>query len=253
MKIDVLTLFPEFFESPLKTGIIKKGLDEGLITVNPVDLRDFTTDRHKTADDAPFGGGAGMVMKPEPIFRAVRHIQGGRIKRREGKPRIILLTPQGRRFSDREAKRLREFGRLVLICGRYEGVDERVSEGLVDDEISIGDYILSGGEVAALVIIEAVARLVEGVVGKRESVEKDSFSNSLLKYPQYTRPSKYLGMEVPEILLSGDHEKIAEWRLVQSVKRTLSRRPDILEGKELSEKERLIIEDITGGKPPKGG
>ncbi len=246
LKIDVLTLFPEYFDSPLKTGIIKKALDEGLISVNPIDLRGFTTDRHKTADDAPFGGGAGMVMKPEPIFKAVRHIQA-----REDKPRIILLTPQGRRFSDREAKSLKKIGRFVLICGRYEGVDERVSEGLVDDEISIGDYILSGGEVAALVVIEAVARLIEGVVGKRESVEEDSFSNSLLKYPQYTRPRKYLGMEVPEILLSGDHEKIAEWRLVQSIKRTLLRRPDIIEGKELSEKERQIIEEVTGGRSPK--
>ena len=188
-----------------------------------------------------------MVMKPEPIFRAVRHIQGGRIKGGGDRPRIILLTPQGRRFSDQEAKSLKEFKRFVLICGRYEGIDERVSEGLVDDEISIGDYILSGGEVAALVIIEAVARLIEGVVGKRESVEEDSFSNSLLKYPQYTRPRKYLGMEVPEILLSGDHEKIAQWRLVQSIRKTLLRRPDILEGKELSEKERLIVEEVVGG------
>jgi tRNA (guanine37-N1)-methyltransferase len=247
LKIDVLTLFPEFFDSPLKTGIIKKALDAGLVSVNPIDLRGFTTDRHRMADDAPFGGGAGMVMKPEPIIRAVRHIQGV-----GEKPRVILLTPQGRTFSDREAKKLKRYRRFVLICGRYEGVDERVTESVVDDEISIGDYVLSGGEAAALVIIEAVARLVEGVVGKMESVAEDSFSNSLLKYPQYTRPRRYLGMGVPEVLLSGNHEKIAEWRLAESIRRTVERRPDIIDGEKLTKKEREIVEKVVGKKMPRG-
>lgn len=236
MRIDILTLFPEYFDSPLKTGILKKALDAGLVSVNPIDLRRFTSDRHKMADDTPFGGGAGMVMKPEPIFRAMRFIQARGIK-----PRVILLTPQGRRFSNQEANKLKRYKRLVLICGRYEGVDERVSEKLVDDEISIGDYILSGGETAAMVIIEAVARLVKGVVGNTQSVSEDSFSNSLLKYPQYTRPRKYLGMEVPEVLLSGNHKNIAEWRLIESIKRTLKKRPDILDLDNMTEKEKLII------------
>jgi tRNA (guanine37-N1)-methyltransferase len=223
--IDILTIFPEYFESPFRIGIIKKAIDGGLISIRLVDIRRFSAHRHNQVDDYPFGGGAGMVMKPEPIFRAIRHIrQGGGYK-----PRIILLSPQGERFSQDKAAALAGFRRLAFICGRYEGVDERVSESLVDEELSIGDYVLSGGEAAALVIIEGISRLVPGVVGNQESVTGDTFCGQFLKYPQYTRPRDYLGMSVPPVLLSGDHGKIDEWRLTQSISRTLERRPDLID------------------------
>ncbi len=237
--IEVLTLFPGYFESPLKTGILKKAIDKGLINVDIVDIRRFTANRHKSADDYPFGGGVGMLMKPEPIFRAIRNSKLGGTK-----PRVILMSPQGKRFSQKEAKRFAGFKKLAVICGRYEGVDERVSEKLVDEEISIGDYILSGGEAAALVLIEAVIRFVPGVVGKDESVSTDTFSYKFLKYPQYTRPGSYLGMEVPDVLTSGDHKKIAEWRRRESIRRTVERRPDIIDPDDLTEEEKRIIEGL---------
>ena len=240
--IEVLTLFPGYFESPLKTGILKKAIDSGLINVDIVDIRRFTANRHKTADDYPFGGGVGMVMKPEPVFRAIRHSVLCGIR-----PWVILTTPQGKRLSQDGAKRLARHRKLAVICGRYEGIDERVSEKLVDEEVSIGDYILSGGEAAALVLIEAVIRFVPGVVGKDESVSTDTFSDKFLKYPQYTRPASYLGMEVPDVLVSGDHKKIAEWRQRESIKRTVKRRPDIIDPDDLTEKEKGIIEGIKKG------
>lgn len=239
LRIGVLTLFPDYFESPLKTGILKRAIDTGLINVNIVDIRRFAANRHKSADDYPFGGGVGMVMKPESIFRAIRHLKLGGIR-----PRIILMSPQGKRFSQKEARRIAKYKNLAIICGRYEGVDERVSEKLVDEEISIGDYILSGGEAAALVLIEAVIRFVPGVVGKDESVSTDTFSDKFLKYPQYTRPGCYLGMKVPDVLMSGDHKRIAEWRLRESIRRTVERRPDIINPDELTEEEKWIIEEL---------
>jgi tRNA (guanine37-N1)-methyltransferase len=223
--IDILTIFPDYFESPFRIGIIKKAIDGGLISIRLVDIRRFSAHRHNQVDDYPFGGGAGMVMKPEPIFRAVRHIrQGGGYK-----PRIILLTPQGERFSQAKAVKLAGYKRLAFICGRYEGVDERVSERLVDEELSVGDYVLSGGEAAALVIVEALARLIPGVVGNQESISGDTFSGNSLKHPQYTRPREYLGISVPPVLVSGDHGKIDKWRASQSISRTMERRPDLVD------------------------
>ena len=245
MRIDIITLFPEFFTSPLKTGVLKRAIDAGIVYMHVVDIRRFTVTKHRVADDYPFGGGAGMVMKPEPIMRAVRHLGKGGLR-----PRTILLTPQGRTFDQKTALRLSKYYRLAFLCGRYEGVDERVVTRYVDEEISIGDYILSGGETAALAVIEAVARLLPGVVGNTESVDTDTFSGSLLKYPQYTRPQEYLGMAVPEALLSGNHKGIDEWRREQAVARTLERRPDLLDDGALTDEEKKIAARISR---PRGG
>lgn len=236
MRIDIITLFPEFFTSPLKTGVLKRAIDAGIVYVHVVDIRRFTATKHRITDDYPFGGGAGMVMKPEPIMRAVRHLGLGGLR-----PRTILLTPQGRTFDQKTARRLSKYFRLAFLCGRYEGVDERVVMRYVDEEISIGDYILSGGETAALAVIEALARLVPGVVGNTESVDTDTFSGSFLKYPQYTRPQEYLGMPVPEVLLSGNHKNIDEWRKEKAALRTLERRPDLLNEDTLTKEEKEII------------
>ncbi len=244
IRIDIVTIFPEFFQSPFSVGIIKKALDGGLLTVRLVDIRRFSANRHSQVDDSPFGGGAGMVMKPEPIFRAVRDIRNGGLR-----PRIILLSPQGERFTQETAKRMASLPHVAFICGRYEGVDERVSLRLVDEEISIGDYVLSGGEAAALVIIEAVSRQIPGVVGNEESVSGDTFFGRFLKYPQYTRPQDYLGMSVPRVLVSGDHKKIEEWRRAQSIDRTLKRRPDLLDLEVLSDREK----EAVGGVRKEGG
>lgn len=244
-RIDILTIFPDYFESPFRIGVIQKAIDAGLISIRLVDIRRFSASRHNQVDDYPFGGGAGMVMKPEPIFRAIRHL------REEGgyKPRVILLSPQGTRFDQDKAIELAGYRRIAFICGRYEGVDERVSERLVDEEISIGDYVLSGGEAAALVIIEALSRQIPGVVGNKESVSGDTFYGRFLKYPQYTRPQNYLGMSVPPVLVSGDHARIDNWRLRQSVLRTLSRRPDLIETEMLTGTERKIVDEV-GNDPP---
>jgi len=236
-----LTIFPDYFASPFRIGVIQKAIDSGLISIRLVDIRRFSANRHNQVDDYPFGGGAGMVMKPEPIFRAIRHI------RQDGgyDPHIILLSPQGTRFNQEKAIELAGYKRIAFICGRYEGVDERVSDRLVDEELSIGDYVLSGGEAAALVIIEAVARQVPGVVGNKESVSGDTFYGRFLKYPQYTRPQQYLGMSVPPVLISGDHAKINGWRLKQSVLRTVRRRPDLIEYDSLTESERRIVDELS--------
>jgi tRNA (guanine37-N1)-methyltransferase len=236
--IDILTIFPDYFESPFRIGIIKKAVDAGLISIRLVDIRRFSASRHNQVDDYPFGGGAGMVMKPEPIFRAIRHIrQGGGYK-----PRVILLSPQGTTFTQVRATGLAGYKRIAFICGRYEGVDERVSERLVDEELSIGDYVLSGGEAAALVIIEALSRQIPGVVGNKESVSGDTFYGKFLKYPQYTRPQHYLGMSAPPVLVSGDHAKIDDWRIDQSISRTVRRRPDLIDDGMLTESERKIVD-----------
>jgi tRNA (guanine37-N1)-methyltransferase len=230
------------FASPFGEGIIQRAQGEGLVEIRLHDIRDYTYDRHRTVDDYPFGGGAGMLMKPEPLFEAVESVQ-----REEGLDEstpVILLTPQGRRLTQPVVEDLARHREVVLICGRYEGVDERVRTGLATDEISIGDYVLSGGELAAMVVIEAASRLVPGVVGSIESTEDDSFTTGLLQHPQYTRPSDYRGLDVPDVLLSGNHAEIAQWRRRQSLRRTFERRPDLLDTAQLSEEELQFIESL---------
>jgi tRNA (guanine37-N1)-methyltransferase len=236
MIFDILTIFPEIFRSPLSESLIKKALDKGLIQVRVRNLREFTEDRHRTTDDYPYGGGAGMVMKAEPIFRAVEAI-----KSQNPDARTVLLTPQGERFRQGLAKELSTQKHWILICGRYEGLDERVRSGLVDREISIGDYILNGGEIPALVFMEVLCRYVPGFLGSEQSMEEESFSDGLLEYPQYTRPPVFRGMEVPEVLLSGHHAEIRRWRRRESLKRTYLRRPDLLEGAGLSAEDREYL------------
>lgn len=224
MIVDVVTIFPQMIEPALAEGVIGRARTKGLVEVKARDLRDYTSDKHRVVDDVAFGGGPGMVMKPEPIFRAVEDISAER-----GAPAaVILMTPQGRRFSQAEAERFSRMDRLIVICGRYEGVDERVAEALVTDEISIGDYVLTGGELPALVVIDAIVRLVPGVVGDDQSVANDSFSEGLLDFPQYTRPAEFRGLKVPDVLLSGHHAEIARWRREEQRRRTAERRPDLL-------------------------
>jgi tRNA (guanine37-N1)-methyltransferase len=239
MIFDILTIFPEIFRSPLSESLLKKAQERGLIQVRTWNLRDFTVDRHRTTDDYPYGGGAGMVMKAEPIYRAVEEI-----KSKNPEARSVLLTPQGDRFHQGLAKELSGQKHWILICGRYEGLDERVRLGLVDREISIGDYILNGGEVPALVFMEVLSRYVPGFLGSDQSMEEESFSDGLLEYPQYTRPPVFRGMEVPEVLLSGNHAEIKRWRRRESLKRTYRRRPDLLEQAELSAEERGYLAEV---------
>lgn len=223
MTIDVLTLFPAMFAGPLDESIIRRARDQGLLELRLHQLRDWTHDRHKTVDDRPFGGGPGMLMKPEPIFEAVASL------RREGS-RLVLLSPAGRRFNQTIARELAALPHLLLLCGSYEGVDERVREFLVDDELSIGDYVLTNGALPAMVIIDAVTRLLPGVLGDEASAHDESFSQDWLEYPQYTRPADFRGMKVPEVLVSGDHAEIARWRAAQARLRTQQRRPDLAPG-----------------------
>ncbi len=248
MRIDILTLFPQLFEQPFKTGIFQRAIDNGLVEVNIYNIRDYTHDKHNVADDYPYGGGAGMVLKPEPIFEAVEDIQKG-LDVKEEKPAIILLTPQGRPFSQAIARELSDKKHLILICGHYEGVDERVHEHLATDEISIGDYVLSGGEPAAMVVVDAATRLIPGVLGSEESIKDDSHSNGLLEYPQYTRPAVFREWQVPDILLSGNHARIAKWRRSQSILRTLKRRPELLDKVDLNAEERQLTEQPTTATP----
>lgn len=225
MKIDVLTLFPEMFAGPLDVSIVQRARAAGLVDLRIHNLRDYTHDRHRTVDDKPFGGGPGMVLKPEPIFEAVEQLAGD-------KTRVVLMTPDGRSFSQDIARQLSQREHLLFICGSYEGVDERVRESLVDDELSIGDYVLTNGGLPAMVVIDAVTRLLPGVLGDEESSRDESFSHGLLEYPQYTRPAEFRGMKVPEVLLSGHHAEIAQWRNEQARERTAERRPDLLKTKE---------------------
>jgi tRNA (guanine37-N1)-methyltransferase len=241
IKFDVLSIFPEMFSSPLNFSLLKKAQEKGLVNICLHDIRQWTSDKHRMTDDAPFGGGCGMVMKVEPVERAVAEI-----KSRGGESRVILMTPQGERFNHNIAKDLAGERRLIIICGRYEGVDERIRTYLVDLEISIGDFILTGGELSALVLIDSVSRFVPGVLGNAESSCNESFSNGLLEYPQYTRPVTYKEWSVPEVLISGNHADIELWRRRESLRRTYLRRPDLLEKIELSEQDKKILEQIKG-------
>jgi tRNA (guanine37-N1)-methyltransferase len=236
MRFDVLTLFPELFSSFLKETILGRAVKAGLVDIRLVNIRSFARGRHLVTDDSPFGGGEGMVMKPGPISRALDSVD-----RTKDRSLVLLLTPQGRTFDQPLAWDLSRMEQLILICGRYEGVDERIRSKGVDMELSIGDYVLSGGEMAAMVVIEAVSRLVPGVLGGEKSSQEDSFAEGLLEYPQYTRPRVFKNQEVPEILLSGDHEKIRVWRRTQSLKRTLERRPDLLKKAKLTEEDKRIL------------
>lgn len=242
MRIDVLTIFPEMFESPLNSSILKRAIEKGILEVELTNFRDYATDKHRRVDDYPFGGGAGMVMKPEPIFRAWSDV---RKKIKEGiESRTILLSPQGRLFNQQLAWELSKEKHLILICGHYEGVDERVRSLIPIEEISIGDYILTGGELGAMVIVDAVARLLPGVLGDENSAQEETFTDGLLEYPQYTRPREFLGHHVPEILLSGNHAKIKEWRRWQSIIRTKERRPDLLEKASLTPEEKKFLNSL---------
>jgi len=242
VQIDILTLFPQMFQGPLSSGIFKRATDRKLVGISIHNIRDYTHDKHHIVDDYAYGGGAGMVLKPEPIFEAVEAIKPD-VPAEDGIEalRIILLTPQGRLFCQQVALELSACNHLILICGHYEGVDERVREYLVSDEISIGDYVLSGGEFAAMVVADAVVRLVPGVLGSEASPIDDSHATGLLEYPQYTRPSVYRGWAVPEILLSGNHAQIAKWHREQSIIRTLERRPELLDKANLSVEERQLL------------
>ncbi|MFQ5825978.1 MAG: tRNA (guanosine(37)-N1)-methyltransferase TrmD [Dehalococcoidia bacterium] len=239
MHIDILTLFPDMFHGVFGSSLIGRAVARGLVRLAIYNLRDFAHDRHHVVDDYPYGGGPGMVLKPEPIFEAVESIRG------DGGGWVILLTPQGRPFTQEVAEELAGRDRLILVCGHYEGVDERVREHLVDDEISIGDYILSGGEIAAMVVVDAVLRLVPGVLGSAASGEEDSHVWGLLEYPQYTRPPEFRGWKVPPVLLSGNHGEISRWRREQAILRTLRRRPDLLERASLTSEERRRLGEVV--------
>jgi tRNA (guanine37-N1)-methyltransferase len=239
MRFDILTLFPGMFSSPLEESILGKALEKRLIQVQTINIRDFSLDKHQVVDDTPYGGGQGMVMKVEPIARAIELV-----KSENPSAWTIYLTPQGKPFNQDLARRLSTQPHLILLCGRYEGVDERVRELFIDEEISIGDYVLTGGELAAMVLIDAVSRFIPGVLGSDRSAEEDSFFNSLLEYPQYTRPSDFRGRCVPEVLLSGNHSAIYLWRRKEALRRTSLRRPDLLAEANLSEEDRKLLEEI---------
>ncbi len=245
MRIDILSLFPEMFQAPFSTGIFKRAIDNKLVNINLHNIRDYTHDKHHTADDYPYGGGPGMVLKPEPIFEAVESIKSDISSKEEaGMLPIILLTPQGRLFSQQIAQELSKYSHLILICGHYEGVDERVREHLVTDEISVGDYVLTGGELPAMVVIDAVVRLLPGVLGSEASPLDESHATGLLEYPQYTRPPEYRGWSVPEVLLSGNHALITKWRREQIIRRTLERRPELLDKANLCSEERQLVDTL---------
>jgi tRNA (guanine37-N1)-methyltransferase len=240
MRIDVFTLFPQVFQPYLETSILHRAIQRQLVEINLHNIRDWTTDRHHVTDDVPYGGGGGMVMKPEPIFAAVEGVLG----QEPGCP-VVMLTPQGRLLDQSTAYELCQLPQLALLSGRYEGIDERVRQHLVSDEISIGDYVLSGGELPSLVLIDAIVRLLPGALGDPKGAMDDSHASGLLEYPHYTRPAEFRGWGVPEILSSGDHAKVARWRREQALLRTYLRRPDLLAKAELSEEDRRFLEKIT--------
>jgi tRNA (guanine37-N1)-methyltransferase len=239
MNFIILTLFPDMISSMFGNGVLKRAIDNGDITVTPINIRDFAEGKHRITDDRPYGGGCGMVMKPEPIAAAIHSA-----KKEFPGAYTILLTPQGRVFNQKVARDLLQHETLILICGRYEGIDERIREEWVNDEVSIGDYILTGGEPAALVMIDAVSRLIPGILGGESSAEEDSFSDGFLEYPHYTRPRSFEGAEVPNVLLSGDHEKIRRWRRKSSLMRTLLKRPELLESYSLSGEDIEFLEKL---------
>ena len=248
MKFDIVTVFPRMVRGPLEEGIVGRAIERGILDVAVHDLREHTTDRHRVVDDVPFGGGPGMVLKPEPLFRAVEHIRAQR-----GKPAAVILTsPDGRRFTHAEALRLSRLGHVAILCGRYEGVDDRVRQHLATEELSIGDYVVSGGELAALVIVDAVARLVPGVVGDEQSVERDSFARGLLDFPQYTRPAEFGGWAVPPVLLSGHHREIEKWRRCEALARTLERRPELLANASLGPEDQQLLRELLERREKKG-
>ncbi|HEX8814635.1 MAG TPA: tRNA (guanosine(37)-N1)-methyltransferase TrmD [Terriglobales bacterium] len=267
MKIDIITIFPDFFRGPLDYGIVRRAREAGLAEIRVHDLRGFAHDRHRTVDDRPFGGGEGMVLKPEPLFECIEGMQVAPRETRGPRESVVLLSAQGRRFDQRMAHELSALARLVLICGRYEGVDERVAEHLADREISVGDYVLSGGELAAAVIVDAVTRLVPGAVGNEASTRQESFtvgtsangsagdnggpdstcgSGGLLDYPHYTRPAEFRGMQVPEVLASGNHDEIRRWRRQKALEKTMRNRPDLMERVELNEEDKKLLARIAG-------
>lgn len=245
MRIHVLTLFPEMFDGVFGGSILKRAQEAGAVTLETVNFRDYSVNKHRKVDDYPYGGGAGMLLTPQPIFDAVEAIET------TSKPRVILLCPQGEPFSQKKAEELSKEEHLIFICGHYEGFDERIREHLVTDELSLGDYVLTGGEMAAMVMTDAVVRLLPDVLGKQESHENDSFSMGLLEFPQYTRPPEFRGHTVPEVLLSGNHALIEKWRREESLKRTFVRRPDLLEGVKLSPKESEFLAGLAFN-PKKG-
>lgn len=265
MQIDIVTIFPDFFRGPLDYGIVRRAREAGLVKIRVHDLRAFTSDRHRTVDDRPFGGGAGMILKPEPIFECVESLNvAPREDRARSKQSVVLLSAQGKRFDQRMASELAELERIVLICGRYEGVDERVGRFLADREISIGDYVLSGGELGAAVIVDTVTRLIPGAVGNEASTRQESFvagaevgandgpsstcgSGGLLDYPHYTRPADFRGMKVPEILVNGNHEEIKRWRRRSALEKTVTNRPDLLDRVDLSEEDRELMAELASG------
>jgi tRNA (guanine37-N1)-methyltransferase len=240
MQIDILTLFPAMFDGPLTESILKRAQEKELLTIRRHDIREYTRDNHRTVDDTPYGGGGGMVMMAEPLIMAVEDVRGGD----ETVP-VILLTPQGRVFSHKIARELAAHERLMLVCGRYEGVDERVRQLVITDQISIGDYVLTGGELGAMVIIDAVARFIPGVLGARWGAEEDSHAMGLLEYPHYTRPPELRGLRVPEVLLGGDHGAVESWRRREAIRRTWQRRPDLLLTADLTEEERWFLAELA--------
>jgi tRNA (guanine37-N1)-methyltransferase len=242
LNFEVLTLFPGILEGPLNESILKRGREKGLLTVTVRNIRDYTEDKHKTADDSPYGGGAGMVLKPDPIFKAFEAMK----REHPGEESLtILLSPQGRLLTHTRAEQLsREKRRIVLLCGHYEAIDERVIDVLVDEELSIGDYVLTGGELAALVVIDAATRLLPGVLGDEESAYRDSFGDGLLDHPHYTRPAEFRGRKVPDVLLSGNHAEIEKWRRREELKATLKKRPELLESADLTEEDRRLLEEL---------
>lgn len=245
MRYDILTIFPEFFDSIFSFGILKKAQEKGLLEINTCDIREYSDDKHKTVDDTPYGGGGGMLMKIEPVASALKSIG----KRKEN-CLVVLTTPDGEKFTDKMAREMADYEQIVIICGRYEGVDDRIRDLYVDKEISIGDYVLSGGENAASVIVESVSRFIPGVLGNEQSPENDTFKESLLEYPQYTRPEEFEGNKVPSVLLSGNHGEIEKWRKEESIKRTFQKRPDMLDRARLDHDEIKLIQEHKEANPP---
>ncbi len=246
MHIDIITIFPEFFTSPLDCSIVARAQQSGVVDVVIHNLRDYTNDKHQVVDDYPYGGGAGMVMKPEPLVRAVDNL----LSQAPADTPVVLLTPQGQRLDQAKAQEMSGQQHLILICGHYEGIDERVRQTVVTEELSIGDYVLTGGEPAALVIIDAVIRLLPGALGNPGSVHSESFADGLLEHPQYTRPAEWRGMKIPDILLSGHHENIRRWRRKQTLRRTLERRPDLLKSAKLTEEDNKLLTEIKEAAQP---